>query len=356
MLQIAAMPHIHVTFFAILIPLILNLLGVGLLLLLIAGALAPFESLGWWAGWFGKPPQQDIMAAASEEVADKQVAAEAERYLVYLSGIGVIAGNAVEPIEIGFLNALRARIPDAVLVDDVFPYAMNNRGLTGQRLFSRMWQWIRKLRLENKGGLLAALVNARNVFQVAVSADRRYGPIYNYGISEVIVQHLQQRGYRIGSRKRVTLIGYSGGGQISIGAAAYLQSSLGGAPLQIISVGGVMSDDPGLASIEHLFHFFGSKDPVQKIGAIAYAGRWPLLRYSPWNQAKADGKITMFPLGPIGHTGPGGYFDPKSHLKDGQSFLGRTVDIVTQAIEHPDDYVLPTLEQQAPAQAPTTKE
>jgi hypothetical protein len=101
-----------------------------------------------------------------------------------------------------------------------------------------------------------------------------------------------------------------------------------------------MSDDPGLDFIEHLFHFFGTRDTIQKIGAVVYAGRWSLLAHSAWNRAKADGKITLFPLGSLDHTGPKGYFGPKSYLKNGQSFLERTVEVVVHVVEHPDDYVL----------------
>lgn len=269
---------------------------------------------------------------------DWQQPREAAYYVVYLSGIGDIAGDAQPTIEVGFLKALQAHVPGAVLVDDVFPYAMENRGLTGQRLFSKMWRGIKRLQLEGRG-TLSALINIRNMFQVVVSADRRYGPIYNYGVGEVIVEHLIRQGYQVGSGKRVTLLGYSGGGQISIGTAAYLQTMLQGAPLQVISIGGVMSDDPGLDTVEHLFHFYGTKDPVQKIGEILYAGRWPLLPYSPWNQAKKAGKITMLPIGPIGHTGTGAYFDPESHLPDGQSFLDRTVEVVARTIQQQDDPV-----------------
>ena len=93
-----------------------------------------------------------------------------------------------------------------------------------------------------------------------------------------------------------------------------------------------MADDPGLDHIEHLYHLYGTKDPVQKIGAIAYAGRWPLLPHSPWNRAKARGKITMIALGPIGHNGSKGYFSVKSHLENGQRFLDRSVECIAQVL------------------------
>jgi hypothetical protein len=284
---------------------ITQLLIFGLILLLIAGMLAPFESLGWWAGWFGTPAEQ-IQPTPNVGTRTDFDSHDADHYLVYLSGIGAISGNFLEKEEIAFLDKIAARVPNTVVVRDVFPYAMNNNGLTGQRMFSTIWQWIVKLKLQNKQ-LLTIFVNLRNTFQVAVCADLRYGPVYNYGTAEVILKGLLRHGYHMSSKKPITILGYSGGAQIALGAATYLQPRLQ-APLRIISFGGVMADDPGLYHIEHLYHFHGSKDIVQPLGAIAYAGRWPILPYSPWNRAKAQGKITMIPAGPVRHNDPEGYF------------------------------------------------
>jgi hypothetical protein len=108
---------------------------------------------------------------------------------------------------------------------------------------------------------------------------------------------------------------------------------LEGAPLFIISLGGVMADDPGLDAIEHLYHLYGTRDPVQRIGQIAYAGRWPILSYSPWNRAKAEGKITSIEVGPIGHNGSKGYFSDTSRLENGQSFLDRSVEVIAHVLQ-----------------------
>ena len=333
-----------------LIPLVFRLLGLGLLLLLIAAALAPFESLGWWAGWFGQPAEQESKLTPAEEISgkpDRQTLAEAEHYLVYLSGVGAISGDFLEPCEVELCNRLAARFPSTAVVKDVFPYAMNNRGLTGQRLFAWMWRRIKQLKLEGKH-LLANLINVRNFFQVLVSADRRYGPIYNFGTAEVIRDGLLRQGYRVGSGKPITIIGYSGGGQVALGAAQYLQEMLLGThgvpervsipsqlpflSLKIISLGGMMTADPGLDNIEHLYHLYGTKDPVQKLAALFYPGRWPIIPHSPWNRAKAQGKITRIEVGPIGHYGSKGYLSVTSHLGNGQRFLDRSVDSIAQVL------------------------
>jgi hypothetical protein len=335
--QLAVLCIIFVVVLSVLspfLPFIYQLLLLGFIILLIWALLSPFESLGWWAGWFGRPASQDTIAAALKQTERPEI----NHYIVYLSGIGAISGDFLYPEEIAFLDTVAARMPHVAIVKDVFPYAMNNNGLTGQRFFTWLWRWIKKLNLEGRK-LLTNLINIRNLFQVAVSADRRYGPIYNYGTAEVIRDGLLRQGYHISSGIPVTLIGYSGGGQISLGAAAYLQPMLN-APLQIISMGGVMADDPGIERVDHLYHLYGTKDPVQKLGAIAYAGRWPLLTYSPWNQAKAEGKITMNAVGPITHNDPGGYFEAKEG-GDVPNYQAHIVDVVTSLIEQQTKLPLP---------------
>src|SRR2546430_481769 len=103
------------------------------------------------------------------------------------------------------------------------------------------------------------------------------------------------------------------------------------APLQIILIGGVVGDDPGIEQGDHLYYLYCTKNPVQKLGANAYAGRWPLLTYSPWNQAKAEGKITMNAVGPITHNDPGGYFEAKEG-GDVPNYQAHIVDVVSLLI------------------------
>jgi hypothetical protein len=308
------------------LPLIFQLLGIGIILLLIIGLLSPFESLGWWAGWFGPSREQD-RSETSAQVQPTRSFVTANVYLVYLSGVGAISGDMLSEGEIGLLDKLSASLPDTVIVKDVFPYAMKNNGLTGQRFFSALWRWLERRSLSGKAALTNILACARNVFQVAVSADRRYGPIYNYGVAEVAFSKLLHMGYRVGSGKPVILVGFSGGGQVSLGISEYLKNMLD-APLFVISIGGVMSDDPGIANVEHIYHLYGTKDPVQQIGAICYAGRWPLLPYSPWNQAKAAGKISMISTGPMTHMDPHSYFDGASYLGNGQSYQAHLSEVI----------------------------
>jgi hypothetical protein len=301
-----------------------------LVLIFLCAALAPLESLGWWAGWYGDAPE--VAPAADERLPEAAGEPGASHYLVFLSGIGAISGVALPPDEIRFLDALEPRLAGGVLVRDVFPYSVTNNGLNGRRLFARFWRWIERMRLRNPEGLLAGLICLRNMFQVAVSADTRYGPIFNLGVAREILAGLRRRGYIVGDGAPVTLLGWSGGGQIALGAATYLQGMIG-APLRVISIGGVMASDPGLLSVLRLDHFYGSRDYVEKVGPIAFAGRWPYASSSYWNQARAAGRLHSAEYGPYTHIGPGCYFDFERQLPDGRRYGEHTIDVVLDVLE-----------------------
>jgi hypothetical protein len=311
------------------------LLAGALLFVLLAAIIAPLEALGWWAGWFGgKDESEGDEASTTGEDGRDAGTEEAEHYLVYLSGIGTIAGQSVFSEETRFVSTLRANLPATVVVDDIYPYSVSNVGLTGERVFAGVWRWIERQRLKSERTLLIGLVNIRNIMQIGVSADARYGPIYNLGVAQAIWRLLRRDGYRAGSGTPITLIGWSGGGQIAVGAAPYLER-LSGTRIRIISIAGMISADPGVMSVEHLYLMQGTKDPIPALGVALYPGRWPIMAHSSWNRARAAGKISKVSLGPYTHIGKGDYFDTTSHLPDGQSYADHTlttmIDILTEA-------------------------
>lgn len=309
----------------------ITLLLIGLVaLLLLPGVLAPLESLGWWAGWFGEQPADDDQGDGAAHASTAQNPPPTH-FLVYLSGIGAISGTSVPAEELPFLQALRTYLPGTAVIDEVFPYSVTNLGLTGDRALASLWRGIERLRLQNPDTLMALFVNLRNVFQVAVSADPRYGPVYNLGVAEEIWRCLRRHGYPPGGGAPVTLVGWSGGGQVALGVATFLAPQLA-APVRVISLGGVLSDDPGLSQITHLYHLYGTKDQVQALGGVLYAGRWPIMRQSRWWRFQAAGKLTTICLGPFRHNGQGNYFDAWHQFDGTETYadhtLTRMIDIL----------------------------
>lgn len=306
-----------------LLTFLLLLLVLGLILVILMALVSPFEALGWWAGW----SKRQLMPSQPIQVNELN-AKTADLYIVYLTAIGGISAEEISTRERRFLNRIEDSLTtDSIIIDDVFPFSVSNNPLNGERALGWLWQRIHNSRMGGKGSALAGLIFVRNLFQVGVSGDPRYGPIYNVGVAREIARSLLRHGYPVSSGKPIAVIGWSGGGQIAIGVVPYLHEALE-APIYVVSVGGVMSSDPGISQVEALFHFQGSKDKFPNIGELLYPGRWPIIKYSAWNQAKRNNKIKVIPTGPMRHTGKGDYFDRHSKLPDGQSYLDKTVGLI----------------------------
>jgi hypothetical protein len=170
-----------------------------------------------------------------------------------------------------------------------------------------------------------------------VSADRRYGPVYNLGVANEIYHGLLRNGMHPRSDKPIILLGWSGGGQIAIGAVQYLAGLPG--PIYVISVGGMLSDDPGLDKVDHLWHLYGVADQLQALGEVMFAGRSPLKPKSTWNNAMADGRIDLICLGQYCHNGKGNYFDmltPLTKDKKKRTHGQKTLDTIVRILNEED--------------------
>ncbi|MCB0164205.1 MAG: CAAX protease [Anaerolineae bacterium] len=304
-----------------------SLLFWGFILIIILAFISPFEALGWWAGWNKRQLETESLAPPTLEP-DAQP--DADYYVVYLTGIGGFSGAWLGDREAHFLDLLAERLPgQTVIVRDVFPFSVSNNPLNGERLLTRLWNWIHKRQIKNSADIFTFFIVIRNLFQVAISSDPRYGPINNLGVAQEISRSLLEKGYQPGSGKTITLIGYSGGAQVSLGVTRYLHRTLE-APVQIFTFGGVMSDDPGLDDAEHLYQLIGGKDFFPKVGAIFFAGRWPLLSYSHWNKAQSQGRISAIDAGAnVVHTGATDYFSQTAALPDGQSHMDHSIEIIS---------------------------
>jgi len=307
------------------------LLALGLLLLVVMALLSPFEALGWWAGW----TKRDLTPPAPLPPLEV-IQTDIDYYLVYLTAIGGISAETISKREKAFLAELEKAIPGKVeIISDVFPFSVTNNPLNGERSLSWLWQRIHNSRLGGRASVLATLIFIRNLFQVGVSSDPRYGPIYNVGVARELTRSLLRHGYPPDSGIPIAILGWSGGGQIAVGVAPYLHEALQ-APIYVISIGGVISDDPGLNGVEKLIHLQGSKDGFPRIGEILFPGRWAMVRHSAWNRAWRSGRIQVIDPGPMKHTGTGDYFDRHTLLANGQTYVERTAEVIAAALQGQD--------------------
>ncbi|MBE9156130.1 CAAX protease [Nodosilinea sp. LEGE 06152] len=299
-----------------------DLLWIGAIALVVAAMLAPLEALGWWAGWYG-----DGVDTLSPEPVNEPDGGPAypRRFIVYLDGINQATAD-YQPAVARYLDELSHHLPaNIALVKGLIPYSVLNRSLTQDRPLAFFWRGIESL-TKRLGPWVGMVINLRNILIVAVSADQRFGPIYNQGVAQQVYESLVQAGYPTAGGIPLTLIGYSGGGQIALGILPFLKQALG-APIEVISLAGVISGNGRATEAEQIYHLVGTKDPVERLGPVMFPRRWKVVPLSYWNRAKRKGKITLISLGPVGHQTPGGVLDDQAILPDGRSHLQQTLDL-----------------------------
>lgn len=304
------------------------LLSAGLIVIVVFALLAPLDSLRWWDR---RGRTTTVLSSAPANPDHLPHRSEARTFAVYLSGIGSVDGTTDGVWERETLAQWAARHPEVAVAADVFPYAVENRGLT-QRASSWFWRRLATWQRTSHNVLqvgLSYLINVRNALRVLVSADPRYGPTFNLAVAEQIVASLERHGYDWKQRPPVTIIGYSGGAQIAVGAGWYLAGA--GLPISVISLAGVVDSHPGLKRLDRVWHLYGSKDSVQRLGALVFPGRWPLVRNSLWNRGKRSGQITTQCVGPMTHVDRNGYFDPDS-AHDGHTNRSVTESAFARAV------------------------
>ncbi len=299
-----------------------DLIWVGAIALVVAAMLAPLEALGWWAGWYGTDSLTPPTPPPTEQ---GNINAPAQRFIVYLDGIGQATAD-YQPTVDRYLDELGQQLPaDIALVKGLISYSVLNRSLTEDRPLAFFWRAVETL-TQRLGPWVGLIINIRNILIVAVSADQRFGPIYNQGVAQQVYESLLEHGYPSTGGVPLTLIGYSGGGQIAMGILPFLRQTLG-APIEVISLAGVISGNSRVPDAEQLYHLVGRKDPVERLGPVMFPRRWAIAPLSYWNRAKRKGKITFIPLGPVGHQVPGGVLDDQAFLPDGRSHLRQTLDL-----------------------------
>ncbi|MBD2256598.1 CAAX protease [Pseudanabaena sp. FACHB-2040] len=307
-----------------LLAFVFDLFWISLVALAFGALLAPIEALGWWAGWYG----DDIQTTEPSDVSlPDEPDSACNRYIVYLDGIGQ-TDQDYQPAVAHFLEELENSLPqDMQLIKGLMSYSVLNRALTQDRPLAFFWRLADQFKDWRLGGwLLSLLINVRNVLVVSVSADLRYGPIFNRGIAQQIYTTLLEEGYPVQGGIPITLIGYSGGGQIAMGVLPFLKRALR-IPIEVVSLGGVISGNVRALEVEQLYHLVGKKDVVERLGPIFFPRRWPISKLSYWNRAKEKGRISFISLGPVGHQIPGGIMDPDAYLDDGRSNLQQTLDL-----------------------------
>ncbi|MBW4663373.1 MAG: hypothetical protein KME01_04100 [Chroococcus sp. CMT-3BRIN-NPC107] len=306
----------------------LKLLTIALLILLVWGTLSPVGTLIWWADegvqLLGLKSNPKITSVTPNNTTSKS--SQLSCYIVFLPGVGDFSANQLTSGEEIFLKSLIAEHPNCIAVSDVFPYSAANESLGGKRVLAPLWEFANRAQ-----GWLAVsnvIIKIRNLWRFAISADPRYGPIYNQGIATAIIDRMNAQQPIPEKPLQVVMVGTSGGVQVALGAADYLKRNLK-AEISIVSLGGVFAGTNGFTASDRVYHLHGEFDWVENIGAIVFPSRWPWTVGSPFNQARLQNRYGVASSGAHAHDGAKGYFGENLASK-GVTYVDLTLQAVNQ--------------------------
>lgn len=302
--------------------------------LLVWGTLSPIGTLAWWlqqgSERSGPKNNQRSQKSTSKPLSVQPTSTPVNCYIVYLPGVGDYSANQLTSGEEYFLKALTKQHPHCVAVPDVFPYSASNESLGGQRLLAPMWTAIEQADgwLEN----VDALIKIRNLWRFALSADDRYGPVYNQGIATAIVDRMNAAHPLAQVQPRpihIILVGTSGGVQVALGAASYLDRWLN-AKITVVSVGGDFAGTVGFEAMNRMYHLQGTQDWIEDLSAVVFPSRWQWTVGSPFNQARQQGRYVEQTIGPQEHDGQRGYFSMNQVKDQPTTYVDLTLKAVNQ--------------------------
>lgn len=277
------------------------------------GTIAPISTLSWWL--------QDGNGLANErpDLPEDDLAADdgPPCYLVFLTGVGDVSGEELASGEAAFLDALETDLPRCTVVRDVFPYSAASSNVGGQPIFRWLWNLSEQQGDENPARIVLQM---RNLWRVALSADNRYGQAYNRGAAATIIERMAAADplpLEPASPFHLVLVGTSGGAQVALGASPYLAEWLP-TEITVVSFGGVFEGRGGFNAAQRVYHIHGEQDWVDNIGALL-PSRWRWTWGSPFNRARRSGRYGARSSGPHDHDGDRGYFGESSLADDDET-------------------------------------
>ncbi|MUL36383.1 hypothetical protein [Gloeocapsopsis dulcis] len=312
----------------------LRLLILAGVILAIWGTLSPLGTLVWWltqSETLGFKRQSPQLPSRNDSKATGNPA-NLNCYIVFLTGVGDFSTNELTEGEEVFLKGLAQTHQNCAVVKDVFPYSAANEDLGGERLLAPVWHFANEA--EGWFGIADVLIKIRNLWRFAISADERYGPVYNQGIANAIVDQMNAANPLPPASRRqplkIVLIGTSGGAQVALGATQYLDQWLMNTRIIVVSVGGVFGGINGFDQAERVFHLRGTQDWVEDIGGIIFPSRWVLTVTSPFSRARQQGRYRSVLSGPHEHDGSQGYFGRDQLPESNTTYVNLTLEAINQ--------------------------
>ncbi|MBE9192118.1 hypothetical protein IQ230_17510 [Gloeocapsopsis crepidinum LEGE 06123] len=309
----------------------LRLLVLAGVILAIWGILSPLGTIVWWLTQ-SEPlgsKRQSPQLPASNDLGAGKLPKNSNCYIVFLTGVGDFSTNELTEGEEVFLQGLAQTHQGCAIVKDVFPYSAANENLGGERLLAPVWRFANQA--EGWLSIADVLIKIRNLWRFAISADERYGPVYNQGIASAIADQMNAVHPVSQTSKplKIILIGTSGGAQVALEATPYLNQWLN-SQIIVVSIGGVFGGINGFDQADQIFHLRGTNDWIEDVGGIIFPSRWVFTFASPFSRARQQGRYQAEISGPHEHDGSQGYFGRNQVQGSNTTYVDLTLEAINQ--------------------------
>lgn len=243
-------------------------------------------------------------------------------FVVYLDGVGRCTGRTT-PVARELAAALTERLPRWVVVLSVMPNDVLQRPAWDRPLTGPLW---RALHRRSSVWMLT-----RGVWEAVVALDPRYRDRIAQEHTATLTAHLLAAGYRPGSGRPVVLVGLSGGAQTALRVASETARALGGAPLDVVTLGAFADGSADLGGVRRVHAVVSWGDPAELLPVLLFPSRWTVFGVSRWSRAKRARTVVVRRHDWARHIGAQSYLSPTAIAPDGRTRLAQAADVVAVA-------------------------
>jgi hypothetical protein len=245
-----------------------------------------------------------------------------EGYVVYLDGVGRHEGRTT-PVGRGFAEAVAERLPRWTVVLSLMPNDITQQPAWCRPVTGPLWRRL------HRASPTTTLV--RGVWEAVVALDPRYRDLLAEEHTRQVVAHLQAAGYASGSGTPVVVTGLSGGAQTALRVSSEVARSLGGAPLDVVTLGAFADGSADLDGVRRVHAVVSWGDPAELMPVLLFPSRWTALGVGAWRRAKLAGTVVVRRHDFARHIGAKGYLSTTAHAPDGRTRLAQSADVVAAA-------------------------
>lgn len=243
-------------------------------------------------------------------------------FVVYLDGVGRCEARTT-PVGRAFAAAVAERLPRWSVVLSLMPQDVTQRPASQRPVTGGLW---RAMHRSHPSWTLT-----RGVWEAVVALDPRYRDRLAQEHTRQLVAHLDAAGYRRGSGAPVVLVGLSGGAQTALRAASEAARSLGGAPVDVVTLGAFADGSADLEGVRRVHAVVSWGDPAELLAVLLFPSRWTALGVGQWRRAKRAGTVVVRRHDFATHIGATGYLSGSALAPDGRTRLAQAADVVAAA-------------------------